>query len=216
MFTTTILLILILILIYYIYKNYVLRDDFSIDDNIQLKSSIDGNYYYVQGDHENIDDAADTFAIINDRVTKIINYIYDNYRNSTNEIERQIAKRLMDRYGSENLRESSPLNSDNDTSFTINKGDIIAICIRSPLEHNEILSINTIMFVVLHEISHIAATSYDHPDEFWEIFKWVLMKSKEAGLFISPDYGKNSVAYCGMNINYNPMYDPLVKNISNN
>jgi hypothetical protein len=215
MFTTTILLIVILFLIYYIYKKYVLdnRDEFSISDNIQLQSELDGNYYYVQGDHENIDEAANTFAIINDRITKVINYIYDNYRNSSNPNERQIASRLMDRYDQDSLRESSPLNSENDTSFTINKGDIVAICIRSPLEHNEILSINTIMFVVLHEISHIAATSYDHPDEFWEIFKWVLLKAKEAKLFTSPDYGKNSVAYCGMNINYNPMYDPLVKDL---
>jgi hypothetical protein len=213
MLVLSILIIILLFLIYYIYIKTIQRDEFSIDKNISLKSTIDGHYYHVHGDHENIDEAVDTFAILNQKTSEIINYIYDNYKNSNNPKEKKIALRLMNRYAFENLRESSPLNSEKDTSYTINKGDIIAICIRSPQENNEIHTLDTIMFVVLHEISHIAATSYDHPDEFWEIFKWVLLKAQESGIFTSKDYKNNPVTYCGITINYNPMYDSLVKNI---
>jgi len=208
------LIILVILLIYYIYK--IIRnkyDKFSIENNSSILSNIDGHQYYVHIKHEDMQSAADMFAKINQNTTMIINYIYNRNINSYNDRKSNVAKLLMSRYNVNNLRENSPLNSDHDTSYTINKGDVIAICIRSIKSNNQIHDYDTITFVVLHEITHLAISAYDHPDEFWEVFKFILLEAEEAKLYISPDFANNPREYCGIKINYNPRYDPSINDI---
>ena len=158
-----------------------------------------------------MDTAADTFAHINQVTTELINFLYDKYKNSDNKRKKSVVTYLKNRYNVENLRESSPLNIEKDTSYTINKGDIIAICIRSSKLFNQIHDTETLIFVVLHEITHISIESYDHPDEFWEVFKFILIEAEENGFYKSPNFSKNPQEYCGIKINYNPRYDNAVK-----
>lgn len=205
-------LVIILILMYYVYKKIKSKyDAFSIEQNATVKSDIDGRTYYVHTKHENLNIAADMFAEVNHTVTEIINYIYTKYKFSDNSRKREIAKNLLMRYDVNNLRENSPLNSERDTSYTINKGDIIAICIRSREGANQIHDYGTILFVVLHEITHISISSYDHPEEFWETFKFILMEAEESGLYTSPEFMVYPKEYCGIKINYNPRFDRTIK-----
>lgn len=209
---SAIVVVILLILSYYVYK--IIRnkyDSFSIQHNSPIVSPIDGRGYFVHSMHENMQTAADMFAEINKTTTEVINYIYQKYANSPNTRKRNVARYLMARYNVDNLRENSPLNPDHDTSYTINKGDVIAVCIRSSKTHNDIHDINTITFVVLHEITHLSISAYDHPEEFWEVFKFILIEAEEADLYISPDFANNPKEYCGIKINYNPRYDPSIK-----
>jgi hypothetical protein len=206
-----ILIIIISILIYYSYKIIRLKyDKFSIDHNSSIYTEKDGRKYYVHNMHDNMQVAADMFAEINKVTTEIIEYIYYNYKDSPNIRKRNVAKNLMARYDVNNLRENSPLNIERDTSYTINKGDIIAICIRSGREHNEIHDFSTITFVVLHEITHLSIAAYDHPDEFWEVFKFILIEAEDGGFYTSPDFLRYPREYCGIKINYNPRYDQAI------
>lgn len=209
---SALLIIILLILIYYVHKIIRVKfDAFSMDHNTSIPSNVDGRQYYVHNNHEDMQNAADMFAELNQKTTAIINYIYEKYRFSSNKKRSEVARLLMARYDVNNLRESSPRNIEHDTSFTINKGDIIAICIRSGKEHNQIHDSSTITFVVLHEITHISITAYDHPDEFWEVFKFILLEAEESGIYTSPDFATYPKEYCGIKINYNPRYDNTIK-----
>jgi hypothetical protein len=173
----------------------------------------DGNYYYVHSKHENMQIAANIFAEINKKVNTLIKKLYNKYSNSDNKKRKEVVTLLYNRYDNNSLRENSPLNPEKDTSYTINKGDIIAICIRSANNNNNIHDIDTIFFVVLHELTHIAIEAYDHPDEFWEVFKFILLEVEELGIYKSPNYAFNPREYCGIKINYNPRYDNSIKEI---
>lgn len=208
------LIIILLLLIYYVYKIIRVRyDTFSIENNTSVLAATDGRLYYVHNKHEDMQTAADIFSDINQNTTAVINYIYNKYKDSSNKKRSEVSRLLMSRYDVNSLRENSPLNAEHDTSYTINKGDIIAICIRSSKKHNQIHDSMIITFVVLHEITHLSITAYDHPDEFWEVFKFILLEAEEAGLYTSPDFANYPKEYCGIKINYNPRYDPSIKSI---
>lgn len=214
MFCQALVILILILLIYTIFKiidtNY---DNFSIENNKKVESTIDGKQYYVHGGHEDMQNASNMFAELNKTTTDVIEYIHNKYKNSENPRRKEVANLLIKRYDESHLRESSPLNSKRDTSFTINKGDIIAVCIRSGQINNQIHDKNTVLFVVLHEITHIAITAYDHPDEFWEVFKFILLEAEEAKLYISPNYALDPREYCGIKINYNPRYDVTISEI---
>jgi len=206
--------IFIILIIFTIYGKKIEKkyDSFSIENNILKKSSVDGNEYYVHGKHEHMDEAANTFAIIDSKVNDFLEKLYDKYKYDYGTKRRQVSILLMSRYHTSSLRESSPLNSEKDTSFTINKGDIIAICIRSGIDYG-IHDIDTIMFVVLHELTHLAIKAYDHPEEFWRVFKFLLDEAELFNIYYSPDYGSQPVEYCGIKINYSPRWDLTLKPI---
>lgn len=206
------LLLLVILIIFYILKTlYIQFDTFSIRQNILTKSNIDGKLYYVHSKHENLSAAADTFAHINSVVDEFLTKINDKYKNSDNILKKNAVMLLISKYDPKSYRENSPKNLEKDTSYTINKGEIIAICIRG--SDTEIHDFNTLLFVVLHELTHLAVKDYDHPDDFWRTFKFILIEAEELINYKSPDYLNYPVKYCGITITYNPRYDDYVKSI---
>jgi len=204
------IIIISIIIIYYIFKTFFYKSDqFSIENNILYSSSIDGRKYYVQGSHNNIKEAANVFAQVNNDITNFLTQLYHKYRRSPDAKRKEVSTLMFKRFNTEALRESSPLNPERDTSFTINKGDVIAICIRDSYSYG-IQDYNTIMFVVLHELTHLAIEAYDHPDEFWIVFKFVLIEAVNAGIYKPVDYVNDQVEYCGIIINYSPLYDNML------
>ena len=57
------------------------------------------------------------------------------------------------------------------------------------------------MYVVIHEMSHFACPEIGHGPLFQKIFKKFLEESIKIGIYNYEDYNKNSVEYCGMNLN---------------
>ena len=55
------------------------------------------------------------------------------------------------------------------------------------------MDINTMMFVVLHEMAHLATESIGHTSEFWENFKWILEESINIGIYIKQEFKKEPV-----------------------
>jgi len=66
---------------------------------------------------------------------------------------------------------------------------------------------NTLMFVAIHELSHIATQSIGHTKEFWENFKFLLKESEKINIYNPIDYKKKPEEYCGISIKDNPYYD---------
>ena len=75
------------------------------------------------------------------------------------------------------------------------------------IENENLIDESTLMFVAIHELSHVMTKSIGHNSEFWENFKFLLENAKEFGIHQPVDYKEKPREYCGMKIHDNPYYD---------
>lgn len=179
----------------------------------------DESFSVLCGTDTEMNKSSDIFNQIHDRIDMLMKHLNEKEKNE--EISPRLSHmimRLNERYGgaetfgevSAECKSRDLLGNctDPDTAYTINKGDLIAICLRkSP--NGKVHDINTLMFVVIHELTHVAIDVYDHPKEFWESFKILLTESVRCCIYRPVDYNEFSVKYCGdkMIIEYNPLFD---------
>jgi len=83
------------------------------------------------------------------------------------------------------------------TSYSINKGEELVFCIRSK-SNNQIHDINELMYVAIHEVSHIGCPETGHTRLFAKINLFLLQRAVQMGLYHYRDYSSNPVEYCGM------------------
>lgn len=178
-------------------------------------SRYDGLRYRVHPTHHNPGEAADAMATINRRTVNLLRHLRNKYRGSRAFPERaHSVDRLLARYNPDNLTENSPRDPSGDTSYTIGKGEVLALCLRerdpalsgSATVH-DIHDYNTLMFVMVHELTHIAILEVDHPPRFWRAFKFMLEEAQQAGVLENVDYSRHPEEYCGMVVDYNPYFD---------
>jgi hypothetical protein len=117
-----------------------------------------------------------------------------------------IMQRILQNYNPEVIEENDPRYS-KDTSYTINKGQTLRICLRHRDNPHKLHSINELMFVVLHEISHMGNVGWGHKVDFWQTFKFVLEEAVKLGVYKPVDYSVHGINYCGLSVKYNPLYD---------
>jgi hypothetical protein len=183
-------LILIFLILYFIYINLY------IDDNLIFElATFDNSKYWVR----NLPDktqAANTLAVIKNRMNKLVNYLQHNITKFPENMSyiKDLVKRTRVIYIMETPKDEKF------TSYTINKGEKIVFCLRSKVLHT-IHDINTIMYVVIHEMAHVACPEYGHTKLFKEIFKFLLIQSNKIGIYTVTNYQINPVDYCGMTIN---------------
>ena len=114
-------------------------------------------------------------------------------------------KRLVNGFNPQKIMETLPTSEL--TAYSENKGEKIAFCLNKNKVDDDLIDLNTLTFVAIHELSHIMTKSVGHKQEFWENFKFLLTNAKEAGIYNPVDYKKKPKEYCGMTINDNPYYD---------
>jgi len=188
-----ILIIFILILFFIIYKFY--NNTYYKDNLINEISTVDNQEYLVRN-AEDKSKAANILATIKNNIKKLVLYL----KNNINEYydNKEYIKNLVNKTKEINIMET-PADEKN-TSYTINKGEKIVICLRSKFL-NEIHDINTIMYVVIHELAHVACPEYGHTSLFKKIFVFLLKVSHKLNIYIPVDYRKKPQDYCGMTIN---------------
>lgn len=171
-------------------------------DEFQLKcivSTVDGNKYCVR-ERKRVQEAADMLAKINKKCKALVDYV--NEKHGDNES----VKRLVNGYNPKRISETLPTSEY--TAYSENKGEKLAFCLnKKKQEESNMIDEHTLMFVAIHELSHIATKSIGHKTEFWDNFKFLLENAKEAGIHSPTDYKKKPVEYCGMDIKDNPYYD---------
>ena len=84
-------------------------------------------------------------------------------------------------------------------SYSINKGDELIFCLRDK-ETNSLHDVNTMMFVAIHELSHIVTSENNHTELFWSNMRSLLKTAEEIGIYTPVDYDRNPVEYCGVMI----------------
>jgi hypothetical protein len=161
-------------------------------------ASQDGNRYCVR-ERQKMELAANLLADVTQKMKNMVKYLKDK------QPEDQRTKRLVEGFNPSKISETLPTSEL--TAYSENKGEKLAFCLNKKKEGTKLIDINTLTFVALHELSHIATKSVGHGQEFWENFKWVLQNAKEAGIYSPIDYKKYPEEYCGMKINDNPFYD---------
>ncbi len=88
------------------------------------------------------------------------------------------------------------------TSYSVNKGEELVFCIRSK-SNNRLHDINELMYVAIHEISHIGCPETGHTKLFANINLYLLRKALQLGLYKYVDYSMYPVEYCGMTLTTN-------------
>jgi predicted metal-dependent hydrolase len=161
-----------------------------------IKSDIDNNYYLVRNGNDR-QQAANTLAKIKANIIKLSNYLYTNRDNHKDYIE--YINLLHSRVNNIIILESTQDSAY--TSYSINKGEQIVFCLRSRKQKDTLHDINLMMYVVLHEISHVACPIYDnHGPLFKKIFYFITNQAIDINIYKKIDFYNNPLEYCGMNI----------------
>lgn len=189
-----VIIILILVVSGYTYYDNV--------ESFQLKcivSSVDGNKYCVR-DRKRISEAADLLANVTNKCKMLVSYVREKYT------DRDDVKQLVAGFNSDNVMETLPTSTY--TAYSENKGEKVAFCLNQKKDdNNNLIDEDTLLFVAIHELSHIMTKSIGHKSEFWVNFKFLLDNAKEAGIHEPVDYKNKPQEYCGMKIHDNPYYD---------
>lgn len=165
------------------------------NDVISVKSTIDGRSYLVRNKDDSVK-AADTLAEIRLNMVKLCDYLEINQKDDNR------VQLLLKRFNPDNLLEKPK--SSKYTAYSVNKGEKIVICLRNK-DTDELIKINTLMFVSLHELAHVMTKSVGHTEEFWDNFRYLLKKAIKIGIFKHVDYSKEPEPYCGIKITDTPL-----------
>ena len=170
-------------------------------DTFQLKcivSTVDGNKYCVR-ERENLQKASDLLAKITKKDKELVEYMGKKFQDNPD------IHRLVKNFNPKKVMETLPTSEY--TAYSENKGEKLAFCLnKEKNENNNLIDEQTLMFVSIHELSHIMTKSIGHKSDFWKNFKILLENAKEAGIHDPEDYKKKPREYC-MKIHDNPYYD---------
>jgi hypothetical protein len=169
--------------------------------NAKVKSSVDGTYYSVKSEFSNGGEAADVLARLNRINMRIISHMEEKYQGTDRAAD---VKFLAGNYSGDVLAEHIPRTTVN-TSYVLNKGDEIKLCLRDP-QTGQLHDFDTLLFVNLHELSHLFDREYGHEKSFWRGFAFLLREAHSIGVYTPIDYGVHPVNYCGIKITANPFF----------
>jgi hypothetical protein len=183
-----IIIIVTIIGIYYIYNYYT---------NIGLmkvRSKIDDKEYTVQIKDDSLE-AANLIAKIREKLIVLMEHLEKSF--SLNDERVRLLKK---NFRPDRLKEG--VDTPGYTSYSINKGEQIVLCLRS---NDKLVDLNTMLFVVLHEFAHLSTESIGHTEEFWDNFKWILEESINIGIYTKQEFKVKNIEYCGMTITSSPL-----------
>jgi len=168
---------------------------------VYVKSSVDNKEYLVR-DMPDKQAAADLMAKVRLRLKNLKMLLESKFP------DKPQVKQLVKNFEADPSRfyESTP---DADlTSYSVNKGESIHLCLRQREKGNEsLVPEDVMMFVAIHEMAHMITKSIGHEPEFWNNFGWLLKEAETGGLYKSQDFKAHPVKYCGMSITDQPSYD---------
>jgi predicted Zn-dependent protease with MMP-like domain len=184
----------LVILFSIIIGGYYIINMYNEKDLVKITSSVDNEKYTVQIKDDS-KEAADLIAKIKHRIITLIEHMEKTFGIS----DERVAN-LKNNFRPDRLKEG--VSTPGYTSYSVNKGEQIVLCLRNK---DSLVDINTMMFVVLHEMAHLASVSIGHTEEFWNNFRWILEESINIGIYVKQDFEKKSVEYCGMDITSSPL-----------
>jgi hypothetical protein len=160
----------------------------------------DGLHYEMQN-LPNKEKAVEVMSSIHGKIVKLHEY----YRDTPNVSSDPAVARFVSRFSSDVFVENDM--SSPDTSYSENKGQKIVVCLRDKTKPPQypIIDENTVMFVMLHEMSHLMTETIGHTQEFWTNFRRILQDAIQLGIYHPVNYAQRPTPYCGMVISDSPL-----------
>lgn len=189
------LLIITLFIVYMCLKMIFDRHNSDVDF---VKSSYDNQEYLVRNMTDKTE-AARLLSLIRERLVKLVDYLSTKYPND------ERIHRLVERFDPNRLSENSANNSY--TSYSVNKGEKIVFCLRQRDDKEQLLDLNTMIFVAIHELAHLMSQSIGHTKEFWENMRFLLQisLSDDLRIYQFQPYHITPQKYCGTIITDTPI-----------
>lgn len=184
--TNILLAVVILSIIFnHLYKNINLT---------KVISSIDGRSYTVRKLPDK-QEAADKLATLSRDLSRLVDHVYKHNN------DREGVDQLKENFNSRNIFENTP--GGQYTAYSVNKGEELAICLRN-IKDDTFIDLNLVIFVSIHELSHVMTDEVGHTPKFWDNMKFLLEKGRDIGIYVPEDYSKHPQQYCGDTINSTP------------
>ena len=132
-----------------------------------IVSDVDGKKYCVR-ERAKMTLAADLLASTTKKMRRLVKYMGEKYPSRKN------VKLLVNNFNPQKVKEILPTSQY--TAYSENKGEKLAFCTTKTKKGDRLIDRNTLMFVALHELSHIATESIGHTKEFWANFKFIIFR----------------------------------------
>lgn len=94
------------------------------------------------------------------------------------------------------------INDDSDVAYSMGK-DAVSLCVRTG--DGSLESENSAMYILLHELAHVATDSYGHKPEFWSNMRFLLEIAEATGAYTYQDFDSTAVSYCGRPLSGSPL-----------
>lgn len=160
-----------------------------------VQSHVDKETYLVQR-RDDSQEAADLLGNLKQKLSELIRIMKEKHPNDKRVI------RLQKRFDPDNISESLP--DSKYTSYSVNKGEKLVFCIRKK-DTQELIKLNTILFVAIHELAHLMSISIGHTDEFWNNMRFILRDAIKYKIYKEQDFRKKPEPYCGIKITSSPL-----------
>jgi len=183
-------LIIFSLIIIFMYSMYRIRTS-----KLTIVEASDTGMKLMVYNDKNKKASADLLSEIITRMFKLRNFLITNKENFPE--YKQYIELLKDNFNDERTKiyENDP--TSDLTSFSVNKGEEVAFCLKSKRNGN-LHDINLLLYVAIHEMGHMACPEIGHGDLFKKIFRFLTLQAIEQGIYVNEDYAANPVEYCGM------------------
>jgi len=174
-------------------------------DVIFVTSPFDKEEYLVRNLPDSIK-ASEILSHIRKDLLDFINYLHVNKRNYSDDNKKKVEKLfkiVKSKLVSVNIAETQP--NTRYTTYTVNKTKL-HFCLRHVNEKNTLSDYNTLMFVAIHELTHMMSDKHDpkHKFGFWQDMEFLLKEAIKMGVYVYKPYNREPVKYCGMTIDNTP------------
>lgn len=177
----------------------------SNNDMAHVTSTVDGQKYLVRNLVDK-QEAADRLARTRGKLLRLMTTLRQT------ESDKPFVAFLLKNFDADPSRFSESTPDASYTSYSVNKGEHVHMCLRQRNSREELVNENVITFVALHELAHCGTSEVGHTPLFWNNFAWVLKKAEEIQIYEYTDFAAHPVEYCGIHITDQPTYDKTKAN----
>lgn len=172
---------------------------FFINNNSQIyiKSNFDNKYYLVNKKNKYKHHSSIILSIIRFKMIKLTESIKITKENEIYIMN--IKKKIYNTIFTEN---KNIFPKSNTTSYSLNKGDKIILCLYN-YKINKFYDLNTLIYVSIHELAHVANPTIGHDESFYYILNILLNQAIYLKIYNFYNYEKLPKKYCGIVINSN-------------
>ena len=169
-------------------------------DMAHVESTVDSQKYVVRNLPDK-QDAADRLARTRGKLLRLMKDLQHTHP------EKPFVAQLLRNFDADPSRFSESTPDASYTSYSVNKGEKVYMCLRQRNDREELVDENIITFVAIHELAHCGTHEVGHTPLFWNNFGWLLKRAEEMQIYQYTDFSAHPVEYCGIRITDQPTYD---------